>query len=127
MEKTVTIGDKTYRMRASALIPRLYRAKFGRDLITDMRRLQGKYMKIAELPADADEETRAAAELSVMDLTVFEDIAWLMIKHAGETIPDTPDEWLDSIDGVFSVYQILPVILSVWNANQKTTSSAKKK
>lgn len=127
MEKTVTIGDKTYRMRASALIPRLYRAKFGRDLITDMRRLQGKYMKIAELPADADEETRAAAELSVMDLTVFEDIAWLMIKHAGEPIPDTPDEWLDSIDGVFSVYQILPVILSVWNANQKTTSRAKKK
>ena len=114
-------------MRASALIPRLYRAKFGRDLITDMRRLQGKYMKIAELPADADEETRAAAELSVMDLTVFEDIAWLMIKRAGETIPDTPDEWLDSIDGVFDIYRIMPTVLELWQANNATTAIPKKK
>ncbi len=127
MEKTVVIGNETYRMRASALIPRLYRAKFGRDLITDMRRLQGKYMKLAELPANASEAERAEAQLSVLDLTVFEDIAWLMIKHAGEKIPESPDEWLDSIDGVFSIYQILPVILSVWNGNQKTTSTAKKK
>ena len=65
MEKTVVIGNETYRMRASALIPRLYRAKFGRDLITDMRQLQSKYAKIAALPADATEEERRDSELSV--------------------------------------------------------------
>lgn len=127
MEKSVTIGNATYRMRASALIPRLYRAKFGRDLITDMRRLQKKYIQMAELPADASDDAREAASLSVLDLTVFEDVAWLMIKHAGEDIPDSPEEWLDSLDGVFSIYQGLPVILALWNANQQTTSSAKKK
>lgn len=127
MEKTVVIGNETYRMRASALIPRLYRAKFGRDLITDMRQLQSKYAKIAALPADASEEERRDSELSVLDLTIFEDIAWLMVYHGGEDIPETPEEWLDGIDGIFSVYEVLPVILSMWHSNQKTTSKAKKK
>lgn len=127
MEKTVTIGEKTYQMRASALIPRLYRAKFGRDIVTDMRRLQKKYLEIARLQAEADEETRANAQLSMLDLTIFEDVAWLMMKHAGEDVGDTPEEWLDSMDGIFSVYQILPSILALWNNNQKTTSIAKKK
>lgn len=127
MEKIVTIGEKTYRMRASALIPRLYRAKFGRDIVTDMRHLQKKYMEIAKLQAEEDEETRQAAQLSMLDLTIFEDVAWLMMKHAGEEVGESPEEWLDSMDGIFSVYQILPAILALWNNNQKTTSIAKKK
>ena len=127
MEKTIKIGSENYRMRASALIPRLYRAKFERDLIADMTSLQKKFLAQASLPADADDEAKAAAQFSVMDLTVFEDVAWLMCKHGGNDIPDTPEEWLDSIDGIFSIYQMLPVILSLWNSNQKTTSTAKKK
>ena len=127
VEKTVMIGDKEVRMGASALIPRLYRIKFGRDMVTDMRQLQKKFEKARNLPKDATDEEREDAEFSALDLTIFENVAWLMIRHAGEEIPNDPDEWLDSIDGVFSVYEILPAILELWNFNGKTTSVPRKK
>lgn len=127
MERTVNVGGKEVKMRASALIPRLYRFKFGRDMISDMRQLQKSYLKAITLPKDASDEERQDAQLSVLDLTIFENTAWLMIKHANEDVPDDPDEWLDSIDGVFSIYEIMPTILELWNANQATTSVPRKK
>ena len=126
MEKTVTIGGTAVRMRASALIPRLYRFKFGRDVVSDMRQLQKAYQKAVNLPADATEEDRRDAQLSVLDLTIFENIAYILAKHADKTVPDTPDEWLDSLEGIFSVYEVLPTILELWGDSNKTTSVAKK-
>ena len=126
MEKTVTVGGKEVRMRASALIPRLYRIKFGRDMISDMRQLQKAYQKASDLPADATEEERQDAQLSVLDLTIFENVAYTMAKHADKSLPATPDEWLDSIDGIFSVYDVLPQILELWGMSNRTTSVAKK-
>ena len=127
MEKTVEIGGKEVRMRASALIPRLYRFNFKRDMISDMRQLQKAFNKAISLPADATDEDREDAQLSALDLTIFENVAWLMMKHAGEDVGASPDEWLDTIDGVFSVYEILPVILELWGDNQATTSVPVKK
>lgn len=127
MERTVNIGGKDVRMRASALIPRLYRFKFGRDMIQDMNKLRKAYAKATNLPEDATDEEREDAQLSAMDLTIFENIAYMMVKHAGEDVPNTPDEWLDGIDGVFSIYEIMPTIFELWDANQVTTSTPKKK
>ena len=127
MEKIITVGGKDYRMRASALIPRLYRYKFRRDMIADMRQLEKDFKKAINLPKDATEEEIQDAELSVLDLTIFENVAWLMIKNAGEDIPDEPDEWLDTIDGIFSIYEVLPQILDMWEANLETTSVSVKK
>lgn len=127
MEKIVTIDGQERRMRASALIPRLYRYKFQRDMIADMRRLQKAYNKAMALPPDADEEAKLDAQFSALDLEIFENCAWLFMRHAGEDIPDTPEKWLDGIEGVFSVYEILPVVLDLWNGNMATTSIPKKK
>ena len=127
MERTVQIDGKPMRMRASALIPRLYRFKFGRDLIADMNRLKKAYDKANALPPDATEEQRQDAQLEATELTIFENVAYLMAKQAGEPVPDTPDEWLDGMDGVFSVYEVLPVILELWVANLATTAKPKKK
>lgn len=127
MEKTISVGGKDVRMRASALIPRLYRYKFKRDMIADMRQLEKDFKKATNLPEDATEEKIQDAELSILDLTIFENVAWLMIRNAGEDIPDDPDLWLDSIDGVFSVYEVLPQILDMWEANLATTSVPRKK
>ena len=114
-------------MRASALIPRLYRYKFQRDMIADMRQLQKAYNKAMALSADATEEEKLDAQFSALDLEIFENCAWLFLRHAGEDIPATPEDWLDSIEGVFSVYEILPVVLDLWNGNTKQTSIPKKK
>lgn len=127
VERTVEIDGKAVRLRASALIPRMYRFKFGRDLVADMNRLRKSWNRVQELPADATDEQRQDAQLDAADLTIFENVAYLMVKNAGEDVPDTPDEWLDSMDGVFSVYEVLPVILELWGANLETTSRPKKK
>lgn len=128
MEKTVDIGGKAVRMRGSALIPKLYRFRFGRDLIADMRQLEKSYRKAAEALKNAEEDDAREAQLSMLDLTIFENVAWLMARHADPAgVPDDPDEWLDSIDGVFSVYEVLPVILELWQLNNATTSVPVKK
>lgn len=116
--RDIPVGSITIPMRASAQIPRLYRVKFGRDIMRDMMRLQ-KNMHAAQENPDAD--------LDAADLTIFEDVAWIMAKHADPNVPSNPDEWLDSIPGVLSIYEALPEIISLWADNLKTTSVPRKK
>lgn len=119
MEKTISVGGKAVRMRASALVPRLYRFKLGRDMIKDMSQLEAAYKKASD---SSGEEM-----LSVLDLTIFENVAWVMCKAADPSVPDDPDEWLDQIDGVFSVYEVLPQIMELWSMGLATTSTPVKK
>ena len=125
MEKTIVIDGKEVRMRASALVPRLYRFKFGRDMISDMRQLQKAFSKATSLPEDATEEDRKDAQLSVMDLTIFENVAYIMAKHADKNVADSLEHWLDDFE-MFSIYEVLPHILELWGLSQQTTSVAKK-
>lgn len=112
-------------MRASALVPRLYRIKFTRDMIADMRQLQKAFNKATALPDDATEEERQDAQLSVLDLTIFENVAYIMAKHADKNVADSLESWLDSFE-MFSIYEVLPHILELWGMSQITTSVAKK-
>ena len=127
MERTIKVGGAELRMRASALIPRLYRFRFGRDLIKDMSQLEKAYKKAMSVKEDATDDEKQDAELGVLDLTIFENVAWAMAKNADPNVPNDPDEWLDTIDGVFSVYEVLPQILELWTNGQKTTSIPVKK
>lgn len=127
MERTIKVGGAELRMRASALIPRLYRFRFGRDLIKDMTQLEKAYKKAMSLKEDATDDEKQDAELGVLDLTIFENVAWAMAKNADPNVPNDPDEWLDTIDGVFSVYEVLPQILDLWTAGLETTSKPEKK
>ena len=52
-------------------------------------------------------------------------IAYVMAKHAGPSVPDTPEEWLDGFN-TFSIYQILPQIIDLWGLNVKTDVESKK-
>lgn len=127
MERTIKVGGAELRMRASALIPRLYRFRFGRDLIKDMSQLEKAYKKAMSVKEDATDDEKQDAELGVIDLTIFENVAWAMAKNADPNVPNDPDEWLDTIDGVFSVYEVLPQILDLWTAGLETTSKPVKK
>lgn len=127
MEKVIHVGTQDVKMRASALIPRLYRFKFKRDIIRDITQLKKAYEKALNLPETATEEEKEEAQLSVLELTMFENVAYIMAKHANPDLPDEPDDWLDQIDGVFSIYEVLPQILELWNLSQVQTSVPKKK
>ena len=56
---------------------------------------------------------------------MFESIAYIMAKHADPTIPDSPEEWLDEFS-TFSIYQVLPKIIELWDLNVQTDVESKK-
>ncbi len=111
---TIKIDGHDVKFKASAAILRMYRVKFGRDIIADMAKLENKI----------DRSKSDAENLSVMDLTIFENIAFLMAHHAGDT-SETPEEWLDKFN-TFSIYEVLPQIIELWGDNLKTKISSPK-
>ena len=69
MERTLNIGGADLRMRASALIPRLYRFRFGRDLIKDMSQLEKAYKKAEEIEKIIGDELEYAFDERIGFLT----------------------------------------------------------
>ena len=113
-------------MRASALTPRLYRATFRRDMIRDMQGLVKAYNDAISLPETASQEEKDAASWNVLNyLDVFENVAWIVCREGGEQVGSSPEEWLDSIDGMFSIYEAMPYIIELWGEQQITTSNPK--
>ncbi len=124
MDKVIEIDGRKIKFRATARTPRLYRMLIMRDLIKDMNSLAKNYRKIAD---KKDDDPDALDSLSIEDLTIFENAAYVMAKHANPEMPEkTPDEWLDSFD-MFSVWEILPQLLELWHMNNVQTSQPKKK
>lgn len=115
MTKKIEIDGKQVPFRASAAIPRIYRMKFHRDIYKDLSALEKSI-------GNGDEET---SNLDLFSLEMFENIAFIMAKHADPAIPDTPEEWLDEFN-TFSIYQVLPKLIELWGLNVKTDVEAKK-
>jgi len=56
---------------------------------------------------------------------LFEDISYIMAKHADpQGVPDTVDVWLVWF-GRFSIYLVLPVITDLWGLNVQTQGESK--
>lgn len=115
LKKIITVGDKEVAFRSSATIPRLYRAKFKRDIFKDLAKLEKSYEG-----AQAEGE-----EFAIDDLEIFENVAYIMAYHADHTIPANIDDWLDQFD-MFSIYEVLPEILALWGTNLITDIDSKK-
>lgn len=115
MTKTIEIDGKQVEFKASAAIPRIYRMKYGRDIFVDLDKAN------KEMQANRAENSG----ISVQTLEAFEDIAYLMAKHADPGIPDTAEEWLEEFN-VFSIYLVLEQIIDLWNLSELTQAEAKK-
>ena len=113
--KKIEIDGKEVAFKASAAIPRIYRLKFQRDIYKDLRSLE-------KAIGDGDVSN---SNLDSFSLEMFENIAFIMAKHADANVPDTPEEWLDDFN-TFSIYQVLPQIIELWGFNVKTEVEAKK-
>ena len=82
MTRTITIDGKEVTFRASAAIPRMYRMKFKRDIMQDVR--------------DIDKATKKAGEESISPalLEAFENMAFLMETFSiYEIFPVIVDLW----------------------------------
>ena len=79
--KKIEIDGKEVTFKASAAVPRLYRIKFGRDIYKDLRQLEKSV-------GENDEDN---SNLDLFSLEMFEDLAWLMARHADPAnVPDSP-------------------------------------
>ena len=65
------------------------------------------------------------SSLDLFSLEMFENIAYVMAKHADPSIPDNPEDWLDEFN-TFSIYQVLPKLIELWGMNIRTDVEAKK-
>ena len=115
IQKNITIDGIEVPFKASAAVPRLYRLKFRRDI----------YKDFASLKTEVTEGNENKSEIGIESLEVFENIAYIMAKHADPSIPDNPEDWLDGFN-TFSIYQVLPQIIELWGLNVETQVEAKK-
>ena len=103
MKKNITIDGQEVTFKASAAISRIYRMRFHRDIYKDLR----------DLEKGIDKNDPENSNLDLFSLEMFENIVYVMAKHADPSIPDTPEEWLDGFNA-FSIYQVLPQIIELW-------------
>nr|DAH23378.1 MAG TPA: tail assembly chaperone protein [Caudoviricetes sp.] len=116
IKKNILVDGMEVPFKASAAVPRLYRLKFGRDIYKDFAALQ---KSVSEGDADS-------SGLDIESLEVFENIAYIMAKHADpENVPDNPDEWLEAFN-TFSIYEVLPQLIELWGLNVETQAESKK-
>ena len=116
IQKNITIDGIEVPFKASAAVPRLYRLKFRRDI----------YQDFAALQKSVGEKTEDSSALDIESLEVFENIAYIMAKHAApENVPDNPDDFLEQFN-TFSIYEILPQLINLWGLNVETQVKSKK-
>ena len=116
IKKTITVDGIEVPFKASAAVPRLYRLKFRRDI----------YRDFAELQSNVQAEYEESSALDIESLEVFENIAYIMAKHADpDNVPDNPDDWLERFN-TFSIYEVLPQLIELWGLNVETQVESKK-
>ena len=115
IQKNITIDGIDVPFKASAAVPRLYRLKFRRDI----------YQDFAALQKSVGENTEESSALDIESLEVFENIAYIMAKHADSNVPDNPDDFLEQFNP-FSIYETLPQLIELWGLNTATQIESKK-
>lgn len=126
LTKNIEIDGKDVVFAASAAIPRIYRIQFKRDIFQDMAKIE----KSVKKSQDKQKENQVSeSDIPVEDLEMFENVAFVMAKHAaqkkGQDFPNNVYDWLDQFN-TFSIYTILPEIVKLWNLNEQTQVGSKK-
>lgn len=88
-----------------------------------LRETTDLYRDFADLQKNVDENN---SSLDIGSLEVFEQISWVMAKHADpDNVPDDIDEWLEQFN-IFSIYEVLPQLIELWGMNLQTQVQSKK-
>ena len=93
---------------------RRYKEQTGRDMIADLQKLA---------PLVKEFEKGKKADLSSMDITIFQDILWAMAKTYDNSILP-PLQWLDSFE-IFPTFDILEQAMPLFEATVKSSLTLK--
>lgn len=134
LEKTIEVEKgRSVTFRASALSPLSYKLLFKRDFFKDLEELS-ELEKISN-EAETGEESQSI-QVTTENYEMFMRIAFCMAyqgvekglntKKQREFLEQYPDmwTWLDSFE-TFSMFTVLPEIISLWGLNAETQVNAK--
>lgn len=100
-------------------------SSYGVQKIT-IEKLLYLYKDLRQLEKSVGENDEDNSNLDLFSLEMFEDLAWLMARHADPAkVPDSPEEFLDQFN-TFSIYQILPQLIELWGLNVQTEVESRK-
>lgn len=114
MDRIINIDGKQINFKSTAGTLMRYRNNFGRDLIKDIVALDKKFKKVKD----------GNAQFEIIELDMFEKIAWAMAKTANNNIADI-EHWLDEFDS-FSIMKILPQIMDLLIGNLRQENEKKR-
>lgn len=84
------------------------------------------FKDLRQLEKSVGENDEDNSNLDLFSLEMFEDLTWLMARHADPAkVPDSPEEFLDQFN-TFSIYQILPQLIELWGLNVQTEVESRK-
>ena len=112
MEKEINIEGKLVKFKATGATPIFYSQLFpGEDFLVSLQTLVKHAGKDGDIPPNV--------------LETFAKVALVMARQADPSQPDNIIDFLDQFE-MFSIYDILPQILELWNLNTKGRSTRKK-
>lgn len=114
MEKIIDMDGKQIKFKSTAGTLMRYRNNFGRDFIKDIVILDKKFKNVKS----------GMTQFELVDLDIFEKIAWSMAKTADERIKDI-EHWLDDFES-FSIMKILPQIMELLVGNLRQENEKKR-
>ena len=105
MEKIIIIGNKEVALKTTGATLLRYKIQFGKDLLTEMMKLEKVYSEGVLNPEN-------------LDFELFYNITWIMAKSASPDIKP-PLEWLDEFDE-FPILDVLPEVMEMLSALMRT-------
>ena len=123
------IFETDHKLKMSAATPRIYRAKFGKDIIVQM---DAMYERLSNEGKKKDEEKKNeekkddSVSFTPEELEMMENLIFVCNRQAEPEQPEDIFEWLASYE-IGAITGTYGTIMKMWEDNLHQTSTSKKK
>lgn len=118
-----------HKLKMSAATPRIYRAKFGKDIIVQM---DAMYERLSNEGKKKDEEKKGeekkddSVSFTPEELEMMENLIFVCNRQAEPEQPEDIFEWLAGFE-IGAITGTYGTIMKMWEDNLHQTSTSKKK
>ena len=123
------IFGTNHKLKMSAATPRIYRAKFGKDIIVQM---DAMYERLSNEGKKKDEEKKNeekkddSVSFTPEELEMMENLIFVCNRQAEPEQPEDIFEWLASFE-IGAITGTYGTIMKMWEDNLHQTSTSKKR
>lgn len=114
-----------HKLKMSAATPRIYRAKFGKDIIVQMDAMYERLGNEAKKKKD-EEKKDDSTSFTPEELEMMENLMFVCNRQAEPEQPEDIFEWLASFE-IGAITGTYGTIMKMWEDNLHQTSTSKKK